>query len=292
MTSIDLIRGDYDDMYLPDQFELPRQGARYTIDVSVGEQDKPEIALTAQRIHGKSYVEYGYIAPEGLTEDGRLLPELDGNRDRADGSVRVNYLIARETGKSVEEARATVRLIDIGENGTVEDLPTYRYFKDVFSSETKTKLHNIIELYGKGSIREIGALGVTDARGHLGSYELMRATMQNALIKEAEYGHRELFLVSMTKKSLRPITEFAGKNATTLLSEPTEMFSDDPRKVIHISPALIDPHKIIDGILDDIEASDSPAKVVTLSHKLQFFADGLPAKCIGSRAARFLADAA
>ncbi len=288
MTSIDLIRGGYDDMHLPDQFELPRHGARYTIDVSIGEQDKPEVALTAQRIHGKSYVDYGYIAPEGLTEDGRLLPELDGNRDRNDGSLRINYLVAHEIGKPIEEARATMRLIDIGENGTIEDLPTYQYFKDVFPPEVKAGLHEISETH---FVREAGSLGTTDVRGHLGAYEIKRAAIQNALIQELEHGQRTLFLVSMTPTSLRPITEFVGQHATVMLSEPTEMFSDDPRKVIHLQYALIDPHKMINGILDDIEAAkDNSATVVKLRHKLEFITDGLPSACISDRVVQFLAD--
>lgn len=293
MTSIDLIRGGYDDMHLPDQFELPRQGARYTIDVSVGEQDKPEVAWMARRIHGISYAEFGYVTQECLDEDGCLLPELDGSRDREDGTIRVSYMLAHEIGKPIEEARATMRLIDVGENGTVDDLPTCQNFKDVFSPEIKAHLHELSKTY---RIREAGSLGaIGGVKGHLGSYENMRAAIQSALIQELEHGQPTLFLVSMTPKSIRPIIEFVGKHATEQLSGPAAMFSDDPRKAIDLEAAVIDPHKIIDGILDDIEAakvSNDTAEIVKRTHKLAFMTDGLPDACIGDRAIQFLGNAA
>lgn len=274
---------------IPDQFEIPRRNARYVIESTVGALSRPEIALKAQQIHGKCYVEYGYVNESALMDDGRLVPELDGTRDRDDGKVIVNYLLARGIDKTIEEAGATVRLIDIGENGTMEDLPTYKYFKDAFEPNVKTKLQNLIDLYGTKSMREIAALGVIDYDNNIGSYELMRAIMQNSLIKEDVYDQREFYIASLTKLSLYPIVRFAGESAVETLGKPIRIYADDPRqRVVHVTPVLIYPSKVLDGVIDDIESAEENADIVELVEKLHYLTDGLTIEQVSKRVARFI----
>ena len=42
----------------------------------------------------------------------------------------INYLLAVPIGGEINEATATLRMIDIGEGGTIDDIPTYKYFKN------------------------------------------------------------------------------------------------------------------------------------------------------------------
>jgi hypothetical protein len=277
------------DVVLSDQFEIPRQNANYVIESSVGFNDRPDIALKAQQIHGRSYVEYGYVRESALMDDGRLVPELDSTRGNEDGKTIASYLLARGVDRTIDEASATMRLIDVGEQGTVGDLPTYKYFKDTFDPRVKIKLDNMVNLYGPRCVREIAALGVIDLHNIKGSYELMRAVMQNSLIKEEEHGHHEVYIASLTKVSLGPILRFAGKGATEVLGDPVRIYADDPRQnEVFVTPVLIDPNKALDGFIDEIEAAEKNADIVKLVQKIHFLTDGLSRGQVSKRVARFL----
>jgi hypothetical protein len=272
---------------VPDQFEIPRQDAEYVIESTVGVLSHPEVALKAQQIHGRCYVEYGYVDKSALMDDGRLVPELDNARDG--DKVIVNYLLARGKDKTIEEAGATLRMIDIGKNGTIEDLPTYRYFSDVFESSVKTKLQNLVDLYGTKSVREIAALGAVNRADTDSSYELMRAVMQNSLIKENNYGQREFYIASLTKVSLYPIKKFAGRSAIEILGGPIRVHADDPRqKTVYVTPVLMYPNKTLDGIIDDIESAEKNSDISKLVQKLHYLTDGLTTEQVSKRVARFL----
>ena len=57
---------------MSDRFNLSHRFASYVIETSI-EMDRPDIVYKAQQIHGLSYVRAGYIKPEALTEDGRVV---------------------------------------------------------------------------------------------------------------------------------------------------------------------------------------------------------------------------
>lgn len=274
---------------LPNLFEIPRQNASFVIESSTGFLDCPDVALKAQQIHGRCYVDYGYVYESALTDDGRLAPELDSSREDEEGKIVVNYLIARGIDRPIEDAGAAMRLIDVGENGTIEDLPTYKYFKGNFDQKSITKLNNLIDLYGPKCVREIAALGVTERRNIPASYELMRAVMQNSLTREEIYGRHEVYIASLTKVSLAPILRFAGKNATEILGEPVLVHADDPRqKEVYVTPVLIDPNKALDGFIDEIEVAEKNSDIVKLVQKIHFLTDGLSRDKVSKRVGRFL----
>jgi hypothetical protein len=269
---------------LSDMFEIPRHGAKYTIAWTRGATSNPDIASQAQRIHGLSYVDYGYFHRNGLAEDGRLVPELDGTREKSEHNTVINYLLAIPKSAPLEEAEATLRMIDIGENGTIEDLPTYKYFKEGMSKDVQEKLKKVVELYGIESVREVAALATVGKTGHLGSYELMRAIMQNSLIKKEQRGYGELFVTAMTEKSLRPVADFAGAEAIEIIGDPVQIFGGDERAAeIFVTPVIIDPNKVIDGILNDIARATYDTERVALRNKLLFLVDGLTNAQIGER---------
>lgn len=273
---------------ISDRFEIPHNHSKYLIESSI-DRENIDLVIKSQKIHGQCYVDYGYVNDGALTNDGRLVPELDGTRDREDGTVVVNYLLAREPGKSIDEAVATMRLIGIGDKGTIEDLPTYRYFKNSFNSDTQAKLKDLIDLYGPKSVREIAALGVTGRADNGASYELMRAVMQNSLIKETSYNNHEFYVASLTKQSLRPVLKFTGSKAFEILGDPVRIYANDPRqKEVYVTPVLIYPNKILDGILDEIESSKKDAEINILAQKLIYLTDGLSNDQVSERVAIFL----
>ncbi len=270
-----------------DRFEIPRNNSKYFIEVSVN-QENPDLVIKSQQIHGKSYVDHGYINESALTADGRFLPELDGARDREDGTVDVSYLLAREPGLPIEDAIATMRLVRIGDEGTIEDLPTCKYFKNEFSPEVKDKLESLVDAHGPKSVMEIAALSVIRHSDSAASYEIMRAVIQNSIIKAASYNDNEVYIASLTKQSLRPVVKFAGSKAVEALGDPIRIYADDPRlKEVYVTPVLIYPNKILDGILDEIESSDRDMEITNLVNKLSYLTDGLDNNQVSDRVSSF-----
>jgi len=263
-------------LYVPkDQFEIPRTIASCVIVSSQGDSDK-EVAFRAQQIHGQSYVEYGYFDKSGLDPDGRLLPELDGTREREDTNFLVTYLIAKPADGSVADAQATMRLLGISRDGTVDDLPTYKYYKGGFSDTVLQRIHLAVTAHGPENIREVAALAV-EGKNHIGSYELMRAAIQNAVIKKSETGEEELFIASLTEVSLRPVLDFCGGHAAETIGDCVVIFSDEPkaRRNLLVWPVLIEPCKIIDGLEEDIRSAKSEEECERLIARFLFLTDGL-----------------
>jgi hypothetical protein len=230
-----------------DQFELPRCSAQYVIAHTVGDNGRQDVVRTAQQIHGISYAAYGYVDASSLTDDGRLVPELDRTRDDPSGKVVASYFVAYRTGTSVADAGATVRLLDVGPAGSFEDLPTYRYFGDAVGPRARARFEGFVEQHGERSVREIAALASIDDAKNVGSYELMRAIVQNATIKERRYGQRELYLAALTEHSLGPVVAFVGEQTVEVLSDPIRISFQDPRSTsISVTPLLFDCARVIE----------------------------------------------
>lgn len=260
----------------PDRFDLPRRDARYRITCSRGESEFPRIVDAAQRIHGQSYVDYGYFDARGLTADGRLVPELDGTRSQPGGRVVANYLVASPIGNRASNPTATVRLLDIGPNGSLADLPTYAYFADSFDAAVKRDLHRLTATVGRQGIREIAALATIEKQAHRSSYELIRAITQNSMLKAQANGYPELYLASLTTHSLRPIVKFVGRRSVTILGQSVQIFSADRRsRSIMVTPVLIDLSVVVANIIDELGESVDQSRRAELVAKAAFLTDGL-----------------
>jgi hypothetical protein len=250
------------DVQVADQFELRRRSAQYVIEHTVGDNGRQDVVRRAQQIQGISYADYGYVDESSLTGDGRLVPALDRTRDDPSGKVVASYFVAYRAGTSVADAGATVRLLDAGPAGSFEDLPTYRYIRDAVGPRVRGRFEGFVERHGERSVREIGALASIDDANHLGSYELMRAIVQNATIKERCYGQRELYLAALTEHSLRPVVAFVGEQTVEVLSDPIQVSFQDPRSTaIYVSPLLFDCARVIERMAS--------------GHRREWMADGL-----------------
>lgn len=266
-----------------DHFNFPRTHALYAIESSRGANgsEGEEIALAAQRLHGRCYVAFGYFTNEGLAPDGRLVPELDGTREDAGGYYEINYLLARSLDD--HKAGATLRLIGTGEGGSVRDLPTCKYGLDDSAYQQIDAV-----LSEGGVIREIAALAVADKSHSVGSYELMRAVMQNALIKQTETGKKEVYIASLTDISLHPVKKFTGEIATREINDPINIFSTDHRaKDIVVTPVLIDPFVMVDAAIESAEQGLAEGSRAGLE-RLAFLMDGLETQHVPDAARNLL----
>lgn len=274
-----------------DKFEIPRSSALHRIEWTRGVDNNPEVSLKAQQLHGQSYVEYGYFDSRGLGGDGRLVPELDGTREKPDSSAVINYLLAVPIGGEINEATATLRMIDIGEGGTIDDIPTYKYFKNSLEGGVREKLEEIVAIHGNSSVREVSALATASSKGsHLGSYELMRAIAQNAVIKRERTGISDIYIAALTSKSIKPVLNFAGHGASEVIGSPVNIFTDDERSArdLQVIPVLLDPCAVIGGIVDELHSATSVDQQGLLVTKLKFMTDGLSDRQMGDRAAEAL----
>jgi hypothetical protein len=275
-----------------DYFDIPRASARYRIETSIGETEKEGVVRRAQEIHGVSYVNYGYFDASGLVDkdiDPRLIPELDGTRS-SDGRVVANYLLARPLEGGIDNAVASVRVLDIDKSGNLEDLPTYKYFAERIDPAVRSRLDNIMDLYGKESVREIAALATIDTDDtHRSSFELIRALIQNSVIKQEAHGHRELYLASLTPNSFGPVMNYIGQKSAEVLGEQVSIFSKDPRaRSIKVVPVLIDLTKVIDNTVDAIERTTDGSNTVELVKNLSDFVDGLDPALVSRRVSAIL----
>lgn len=276
-----------------DKFEINRSNATQVISWVRGAENNPQIARRAQEIHGQCYTfGYGYFKHDALTPDGRLYEELDGTREKTDGKMIITYLLAQsKNAHPSRPADSSLRIIDIADGAGIEALPAYGYDENTITPSAKARLSNIIDLYGPQSVREIAALATLNTTDHAGSYELMRAIIQNAVIKSTEgEGSREVWIAALTDISLRPVMKFAGKAATEVIGDPTPIYQGEPRAAenLHVTPVMIDPCKIIDGIVDEIESSESLKQRQSLMDKLHFVTDGLTEEQAGIRAVKIM----
>lgn len=283
---------EYNDIDAVDNFEIPHKHADQLITWVKNADNNPQLAQRAQQIHGQCYVGYGYFTEDALMEDRRLYPELDGTREKEGKNIEVTYLLAQSKHEHPSRpAESSLRMIDIAEGGTIECLPTYGYGDNSIYPGPKARLNNIVELYGKESVREVAALSTVSEKDHTGSYELMRSIVQNAIIKnESGSAKREVWIASLTRKSLGPVVQFVGKSAVETIGEATSIFTGDDRanKDLKVTPIMIDPSKIIDGIVDDIESADSPLVRQKLMQHLYFLTDGLDEAQIGKKATKVM----
>lgn len=259
----------------PDRFNIARKMANYVIESSL-EMENPEIVIKAQQIHGISYVKSGYVSQEAVTEAGVITPELDSARGDGGINVAVKYLLARENDKPINEAGASVRLIDVTDRGDISDLPTCNYFKDS-DVDIAAKINRTIEsLDGAVNVREIAALSTATFSDSRGSYEIIRAVMQNSLMKKTDYDLNEFYLVSLTEKSLKPIVRMAGKKAVQILGDPVRVYPTDPRqKEVYLTPLLLSPNDAISGLIEELGQSKSRIEIESLKQRILFLYDGL-----------------
>lgn len=294
MRGIDTLRAS---IGREDNFDIPHRTTDYKIAWVKGAENNPDIASRAKQIHGISYRDYGYFMGDAWEEDGSLKPELDGTREKPGLSVEISYLVGMPRDRELYEANATLRIMDIVEGGSIEDVPTYKYFKGRMSTQASTnvseRLRHLGGLVQQGRsirVREIAALGSIGAAGRRGVYELMRTVIQSSIINKIKGGQSELYLTSLTDISLEPVLGFAGMNASEIIGDRVRIFTNDERAApnLYVTPALVDPHKIIDGTVDEIEACVDLKRRSRLHSKLLFLTDGLTDEQMGNRAAAYI----
>lgn len=261
-----------------DYFELLSSHPRYEFLYTQGELARPDIVQRARETHGICYTDprFGYFSRDAVLEDGTLDSALDGTREAPDRAFSVNYLLAVPRGKSVSEGVGSLRIID-GRHGCVDALPTYKYFNTDATALVRHRIQHVVHRYGEQNVREIAAMStIASARV---SYELMRALVQNAMIKKQETGVQEVFLTALTDISSAPLFDFAGSDtAAQQLGEPVAIYTDDPRarRDLFVAPVLLDPCEAVESIMRKLSGEPDEESRAVLMRRLEFFHAGLP----------------
>ena len=167
-------------------------------------------------------------------------------------------------------------------------MPTYKYFDHESTAYIGERIKQLVDHYGAENIREIAAMSVLD--DHLASYELMRALVHNALLAREETNREEVYLTSLTNRSLGPVVDLVGAGAAVVLGEAVKIFQDDPRanRRLMVTPVLFEPCRIPFALTEEINTTSDKARRQLLTKRLFFFVDGLTREQIGPDVAAFL----
>ncbi len=271
-------------------FDTPRKAARYDIVYTKGERERPDIVAAAWRIHAKCYTDFGYFSKEALALDGTLDPALDGTREKAEVPLVVSYLLAIPAGSNqVNDAEGTLRIIEaLPEH--IANLPTYKYFDKPETAHVGNRIHEIVDIHGAENVREIAAMSVL--RDHSASYELMRALVHNAKIRETQTGQREVYITALTSRSLGPVIDLVGAGASSVLGGAVKIFQDDPRasRDLYVTPVLFEPCYIPAALMNEIKTTKDEERSTVLKKRLLFFLDGLDTSQIEQDVLDFVMD--
>ena len=287
--SIDIPRKIIDDNDIDEtySFDIPRTTATYDIYYTRGEKSRPDLVHKAWQINAACYIKFRYVDASGKLEDDTLAPELDGTREKLGVPITVSYLLSTPRGKSIDESEGSIRIVDAHDNQVVH-LPTYKYFDKDETADVRDNMQEVVRVYGAENVREIAAMSTIG--DHLSSYELMRAVVQSAMVRQAATGKTEVYLTSLTKLSFRPIIELVGRNAAHVLGRSVKIHQEDPRanRDLSVTPVLFEPCRITMGIVQEIEQATDQADIDRLMGKLMFFNDGLTNEQIGKPVLSFL----
>lgn len=264
--------------------EVLYRQSRYTIR-NFTERNDPAGALRAQQIQGESYVAAGFIYPEGLDKDGRLNAELD--RSRGD---EVEYYVALSgQDEPTSEGRASLRVISIPENGSLDDLPAYRYCRDALADDVQAVLQQAVA-HDRLAVREIAALSKTEDTPALASYELMRTVIHDGIRR----GRDEMWLITFADRAYGPISDYFGTQAIRQVGTPVAIDVGDERTSdeLRLIPSIVEPLYMLDTMLDEIESDIANRRDFRLIHRKQqgivLLADGLEPPFISPRVQRFV----
>lgn len=235
------------------------------------EDDFPEGAQQAQRIHAESYFDSGYVDRSSIGEDGCLLPELDTSR-----GTNVEYYLGRVASRHGGHDWVSLRRKSIPFGGDVGDLSAFQNSRPHLYVGEELLLRNHVEQHGLSSLVEIGALAKTKNAPSSASMRLVRRA-----VLDAAYGNpHEKWLILFAKPAYESMRRFFGPRIARQVGEEISSVREGSRYVnprLNFIPSVIEPALVIDTLAAESLQQSLAIKERNMRKKaLEFMCDDIP----------------
>ncbi len=253
--------------------EFNRAFGTYTVAcIKEDDPDRAEVVEIVSRIQGQDYVRSGYIEPEKLDDQGRLLDPNDSKRI-------VTHFAAYPIGTGFQSIEGSVKVHQVPEGSDLDVLAAYQYSKDSLFPDYRARIETSFEREPKRGVVEVGGLTRVDhPMSKLVPYELIRELMQQAVRAKTN----EKWLITFTEKAFAPITASFGPEVICVAGDRVRIEEEDEH--VTLVPCLIEPCALIDNMISSIETTDDPT---LWRHRVEVFilmTDGLLPEELSNRA--------
>lgn len=264
-----IIKNSKETLHTASNPEVNKDGGTYDI-VRFTESTDPVNAFVVQQMQGESYESAGYIYTAARQLDGRLIEEIDKTR----GDNVAYYLAKNSAIENPHDDSASLRFVQIREQGDLNDLPSYRYSSNSLFPEVKEGLESHFARHGHESIREISALAKTRTAGHEVAYALLRSVIHESMENTIEH---ERWLMRLAPKAHVALTRYFGERVVAPAGELVEVDNDGeyvPSR-LRLQPSVVNPKTVLDGIATSIMSDEMDSKTRAMrEHGLVYMMKG------------------
>lgn len=223
------------------------------------EEEDPQLAAVARRVHARSYRGEGFIYEDAVDENGEVVGEIDKSRGE-----RVAYYVGRDSeGEPVSTLRT---ILSNPEKGGFRALPGYGICKDVinqdgldFLDQAEAEGRRIVEISSFGHIPEVSARS---------GIEILRHTYQEAI------GSGDVWYFSMVSQKLQTLVALFGPKAIKVVGSPVPL-EDDRVGGVTLTPAIVDTTTFYDDIRDEIVSGGNTSRTSRHLTYLKIFTEGV-----------------
>lgn len=244
--------------------EFDRTLGAYTVScVKESDPIHDDVVEIASRIQGEDYVRSGYIEPEKLDNEGRLLDPFDSERI-------ITHFVAHPKGTGLEAIEGSVKVHQIPPGRGLEVLAAYQYSSSSLYMDFHVQIKEAFERNPERGVVEIGGLcRIEHPTSKLVPYELIRELMQQAVRSKTD----ERWLITFTKKAFLPIMASFGPRVICVAGE--EVRIEAPDEHVTLVPCLIDPCRLVDNLALSVNEEQNQEDKLRMLQTLILMTDGL-----------------
>lgn len=237
------------------------------------EAERPDLALIAQQVKARGYLDAGFVVPEAIIRpQGTLHESIDEAR-----GPNVDYWLARNPDLRRTRDRATLRHYYLASGGSETDFPAYEMCGQYMSPRGKEWLQQ--RLAEGRLIIEVASMAAEGGHNGRAVYEMLRNSIQKAL------GKNQTWFFSIVGKSKQSLTDSLGEASFTVLGEPAVMDNPFISRDITLQPVALEPDEAFRGLPELFEkakwfaASDKTGEgrraLAKATRTILFFTDGI-----------------
>jgi hypothetical protein len=202
--------------------------------LTVTEEEFPELATEAWRIHAEGYLAAGFVNEYAITSNGFLADDLDKSR-----GPNTDYYIALNPDD--ESDCGTMRKINLPPGGTYRDLPAYQLCSGGMS-QIGTNFLASIEQQGT-QVKEIAALARTRKGSPIAVHEVFTKALHESI------GKNEAWFFSIVSTTHESLARNYGKENFMVVGDDVSINDWRINKDIVLRPVVVQPDLLIDRVL-------------------------------------------